>query len=99
MNNESSKDLISFLKTDLSAGIPASEEIEVIKITTNECKNDLRGTYVHPDLLPSILSWISPEFTIKINRIINLYYAHEKDKEIFDIKRLNEEAEKVTKKQ
>ena len=33
----------------------------------------ISGTYAHPDLIPSIAGWISPEFQIKANRIVNGY--------------------------
>jgi hypothetical protein len=46
----------------------------------------LRGTYVHPDLIPHIASWASPEFAIKVSKIINQYMVNKeidrKDKEI-----------------
>jgi hypothetical protein len=30
----------------------------------------ISGVYYHPDILPGILGWISPRFTIKMNRIV-----------------------------
>jgi hypothetical protein len=33
--------------------------------------NELRGTYVHQDLVPHIASWISADFAIKVSRIVN----------------------------
>ena len=41
----------------------------------------IRGTYVHPDLVPHIASWASPKFAIKVSRIVNEFLAkEEKDK-------------------
>ena len=33
----------------------------------------ISGTYCHPDLIPSIAGWISPEFQLKANRVVNGY--------------------------
>jgi len=40
---------------------------------TNRTSSDknLRGSYVHPLLIPSIMSWASEEFAVKISTIIN----------------------------
>jgi len=37
-------------------------------------RNELRGTYVHPKLVPHIASWASPEFAIKVSEIVNEFY-------------------------
>jgi hypothetical protein len=34
----------------------------------------IRGTYVHPDLIPHIASWESPKFAVKVSKIVNEYY-------------------------
>lgn len=33
--------------------------------------NETRGTYVHPDLIPHIASWVSTKFACKVSKIIN----------------------------
>ena len=33
----------------------------------------IAGTYIHPDLVPSVAGWISPSFQIKANRVVNGY--------------------------
>ncbi|AYP74188.1 N1R/p28-like protein [Fowlpox virus] len=48
---------------------------------------DVEGTYVHPDLIPHIISWIFPYFAIKISKIVNNYVSSKyeirmKEKEI-----------------
>ena len=42
-----------------------------------ECKNDVRGTYVHSLLIPHIASWISPTFAIKVSEIVNNFMIKE----------------------
>ena len=37
----------------------------------------ISGTYLHPDLVPSIAGWISPEFQLKANRVVNRYIVDE----------------------
>ena len=51
-----------------------------IQITTGI--NELRGTYLHPDLLLDLASWISPIVCLKINNIINEWRKMSPDNEI-----------------
>jgi FtsZ-binding cell division protein ZapB len=48
--------------------------------------NELRGTYAHPDLIPHIASWASPQFAVRVSKILNKYFIKkalkEKEKEI-----------------
>lgn len=41
-----------------------------------------RGTYVHPDLIPHIASWVSPAFAYKVSKIVNNFLIREKEAEI-----------------
>ena len=43
---------------------------------------ELRGTYLHPDLLLDVASWISPDAYFKASRIVNNYLIKEKEDEI-----------------
>ena len=49
----------------------------VCKCIVTEKKTELdkliTGTYIHPDLVPSVAGWISPIFQIKSNRVVNAY--------------------------
>jgi hypothetical protein len=38
---------------------------------------EIRGTYVHPDLIPHIASWISPAFAFKVSKIVNNFIVQE----------------------
>jgi hypothetical protein len=46
---------------------------EIIIQPTN-LPNEIRGTYVHPKLIPHIASWASVEFAFKVSDIINNYF-------------------------
>jgi ABC-type Zn2+ transport system substrate-binding protein/surface adhesin len=35
------------------------------------------GTYLHQDLIPHICMWISPEFALKVSKIVNQYLINE----------------------
>lgn len=35
-----------------------------------------RGTFVHPSLIPHILSWIYPQFTLEVSEIVNQHYIN-----------------------
>jgi hypothetical protein len=44
---------------------------ETCIIIGNTFANHIRGTYVHPTLVPHIASWMSPDFGVKVSDIIN----------------------------
>ena len=44
--------------------------------------NNLRGTYVHPDLLLPIATWISPIVFLKVNKILNLWRSQSQENEL-----------------
>src|SRR5277367_4622610 len=49
----------------------------VVENNFSETGRLISGTYCPADLIPSIAGWISPEFQIKANRIINHYLVSE----------------------
>ena len=92
---QNAKDLINELSA--STGIP----VDTFDMTP--CvENKLRGTYVHPDLIPHIASWASPKFAIKVSKIVNEYYntkERRKHKQELDAKndKIDELMEKLDK--
>ena len=66
--NKNSIELINTVGS--SPEISGDEPIKVIKGGKIEI---IRGTYVHPDLIPHIASWASPTFAVKVSRIVNKY--------------------------
>jgi len=60
-----------------SPGIPGD-----VLIIVNTGINETRGTYVHPDLIPHIASWVSPAFAYKVSKIVNNFLIREKEAEI-----------------
>ena len=72
-NNKSSDLVEEILKN--------SDETLELFIDISICgNNEMRGTYVHPDLIPHIASWASPVFALKVSRIVNKFFSDEKDK-------------------
>ena len=66
LRNASTKVLLDKFKV-LNPGV-------VDQILVKGGKNaDIRGTYIHPLLVPSLVSWVSPEYTLHINNVINAY--------------------------
>ena len=51
-----------------------------IQITTGD--NELRGTYVHPDLLLDLASWISPAAYVRASGIVKNFLIREKEDQI-----------------
>src|SRR5271156_1746973 len=62
-------------------GTPGRISPGVCKYIETDMKTDkdklISGTYLHPDLVPSIAGWISPEFQLKANRVVNRYIIDE----------------------
>jgi hypothetical protein len=46
-------------------------------IYVKDLPNDLRGTYLHPDLVPFLAAWTSPDLGMKISRIVNSFAIEE----------------------
>ncbi len=69
--NTAALELIDELSS--SVGIPTDGLVTVL----TGVQNDIRGTYVHPDLIPHIASWASPKFAIKVSKIVNAYMIRE----------------------
>ena len=74
IRNSGNKEMIDFFKQNLL------EFEEVLINVTNY--GVLRGTYVHPDLIPHIASWVSPAFAYKVSKIVNNFLIKEKEDEI-----------------
>ena len=64
-----------FIKS--SPGIPG--ELSIMNMSGSY---ETRGTYVHPDLIPHIASWVSPAFAYKVSKIVNNFLIREKEAEI-----------------
>lgn len=47
---------------------------DLLNTITGGQVQEIRGTYVHPDLIPHIASWASPQFAVKVSRIVNKYF-------------------------
>ena len=84
---ESSKEILEDLASSMR--IPMDELIKV----PNGLPNELRGTYVHPHLVPVIAQWCSPKFRIRVAIILEdmavreyKYKLAEANKHNFDLK-------------
>ena len=56
----------------------ASPPCIFVKTANNTTTEQLKsGTYIHPDLVPSVAGWISPSFQIMANRVVNGYITQE----------------------
>ena len=55
-----------------AGGIPPAELMIIISTGSRDL-TIIRGTYVHPDMIPHIASWASPKFAVKVSLIVNKY--------------------------
>ncbi|QRI42860.1 N1R/p28-like protein [Cheloniid poxvirus 1] len=46
-----------------------------IKNTHKYHKHDVSGSYIHPDLVPHIVTWISPSFAVRVSKITNYHIS------------------------
>jgi len=77
LENAGNKDLIKYFEESHMSNFGP------MKITVTGGQNTLlRGTYVHPDLIPHIASWVSPAFAYKVSKIVNNFLIREKEDEI-----------------
>src|SRR3977135_1873294 len=61
-------------------GIPGSENLACKSITTQNRSAVamlISGTYCHPNLILHIACWISPEFALKVSKVVNGYIVME----------------------
>ena len=67
LRNDGNKELVEFFESRGS-----SHSLKMITIITSGSDKEtiLRGTYVHPKLIPHIAMWISPAFAYKISCIL-----------------------------
>ncbi len=63
IRNNGSRELIKEFEENLSNTAPF--------LITDNSYGITRGTYVHPDLIPHIASWVSVKFACKVSKIIN----------------------------
>jgi len=66
------KELIKAVSS--TAGQQATDLMPIIKGGKIQ---EITGTYCHPDLVPHIASWASPQFAVKVARIVNEYLSRE----------------------
>lgn len=88
--NKTSASLIE--EVQRSVGIPSHPLIEQVI----QGPNDLRGSYVHPKLIPHIASWICPSFAVKVSDIVNDYLVREYRMELLRLQHsLGEKQDKI----
>jgi len=74
LENKGNKEMVKYFEENRSESRPVLIKDNSYGIT--------RGTYVHPDLIPHIASWVSPAFAYKVSKIVNNFLIREKEAEI-----------------
>jgi septum formation inhibitor MinC len=72
----------NWLRTDRAKELVAyitSSEMRKFSPALNEVTayGEVRGTYVHRDLVPHIACWVSPEFALKVSYIVNQFFIRQ----------------------
>ncbi|HSA76301.1 MAG TPA: KilA-N domain-containing protein [Nitrosarchaeum sp.] len=75
LQNKSSKELINEINSCAPCFQGAQKKC-IVKLMGGK-NMEIKGTYVHPDLVPHIASWISPVFALKVSKIVNEYLVQE----------------------
>lgn len=70
-----------------NAGVPVEEVTRKVELA-----DELRGTYVHPDLVIHLAQWCSPAYAVKVTEIVQDYHAREHRREQ---KRLKKQAKRA----
>jgi hypothetical protein len=77
--NKNNKELIDEVNKEISwmVGNPTVQENKSFIIIKGGKNYNICGTYVHSLLIPHIASWISPQFGIKVSKIVNNFITDE----------------------
>jgi uncharacterized protein YoxC len=91
MENKQAKELMEVCQKSF----PGKSGTDVTETIRGGNDQRITGTYVHPNLVPHIASWISPEFGIKISYIVNNFIVNKYQQAVRErdgkISRLEEE--------
>jgi hypothetical protein len=77
LENKGSKELIKEFEN-----VENSSKIVIYQVRNGIKFNNINGTYVHPDLIPHIASWISSKFACKVSKIINEWKQSSPENEV-----------------
>jgi hypothetical protein len=69
LSNKNSKELMKEFEDTINISLETPSKI--LKSISGGQNTTIRGTYVHPDLVPHIASWVSSKFAFKVSKIIN----------------------------
>jgi hypothetical protein len=79
LENKGNKELIKGFGELINSSVGILAELLIMNMSGSY---ETRGTYVHPDLIPHIASWVSPAFAYKVSKIVNNFLIREKEAEI-----------------
>lgn len=78
LNRSSSKELMQELFIEINSTEDTEKPIPVVIQHTN-VSNEVKGSYIHPLLVPNVLAWLSPRFSLQVGRIVNMYVAKQQE--------------------
>lgn len=98
MKNACSQNLVDVVDKKIlesSSARNLSDDKSLVTITGGK-EIEIRGTYVHPLLVPHIACWCSPDFAVKVSEIVNNFIVREYELEIKSSKQLiGEQRDKI----
>lgn len=85
--NDGPQDLIAYFSERLTE--VHGEGFEISRVVVGGQISEVRGTYLHYDLIPHVASWVSSSFAWKVSKIVNEYLENEKDEKIKSLEKTN----------
>lgn len=71
LKNERSKELIEVIGRHAYSNSTERNENVQPTFEPSGVPNELRGTYIHPLLVPHVAGWVSPQFAVAVSYIVN----------------------------
>ncbi|BCS83577.1 N-domain protein [Cotonvirus japonicus] len=75
--------------------LKSTDTITKIKIDLKTGPNEIRGTYIHPIIVPIIMSWCNPNYAMEFGKIVNSHLINEFRRESDLYKKIDKKIIKV----
>jgi hypothetical protein len=98
-DSESTKDIIKEVTHMIRSSHDINQSSLEPIIINDSNLSELRGTYIHPSLMPHLCSWVSPKFAIKVGDVVNYHLTTYMRNQNLELMRKIDEHSESTKQQ